>query len=137
MKTLSAISRRLSLMIGRCVIRAAEASGGRVLVALEGLEDEGGSGCELAEPTSFTSVPPSGAEGVALSIMGERGHRVILSLGDRRFRPRDLTQGEASLFDCAGGGNRIDVLKDRIRITAPARIGRPAPPNSSGMGAAR
>lgn len=120
MSPLARLSRRLQLMVGRCVIRAVEASGGRILLTVDALDDEAADRVELAEPWGLTSAPLPGAEAVSLSIMGERGHRVALSMGDRRHRPRDLEPGETSLFDDVG--NRIDILRDRIRITAPQRL---------------
>ena len=49
--------------------------------------------------------------------MGDGGHQVVLPLGDRRYRPRDLASGDSSLFD--HHGHRIDIVERRIRITSP------------------
>lgn len=117
MSALRKLSTRLQLMIGRCVIRAVQAGGGRVTVNIEALEGEEAEACEYAEPTGLTSIPLPGSEGLTLSVMGERGNRVIIPMGDRRHRPQDLKPGEVSLFD--DQGHRIDILRDRIRITAP------------------
>lgn len=113
---LAAIRRRVMLMIGRAVILAARADGGRVLVDLGQLEGESARAAELAEPWGLTSVPLAGAEAVTLSVMGERGHRIALSLGDRRHRPRNLQPGETALFD--DQGQRIGVRRNRVEIVA-------------------
>lgn len=124
-RMLGKLSRRLQLMIGRCIVQAARADGGRVLVAIDGLDGEASDQVEWAEPWGMTSVPLAGAEGVALSVMGERGHRVVLSLGDRNHRPRDLVPGETCLFDDLG--NRVEIRRDRIRITAVDQLEITAP----------
>lgn len=117
---LAKLSRRIQLMVGRCVIAAAKADGGRVLVNIEGLEDESSDACELAEPWGLTSVPKSGAEGVSLSVMGVRGHRVIVPMGDRRYRPKDTQEGETILFDDLG--HQIEIRRDGIVIVSPDKI---------------
>lgn len=114
---MSRLSRRVQLMIGRCVLRAIAAGGGRITVGIDGLDGASMDGVELAEPTGLTCVPLDGAEGVALSIMGDGGHQVVIPLGDRRHRPRDLSPGDVSLFDHRG--HRIDIVDGRIRITTP------------------
>ncbi|MEM7746073.1 MAG: phage baseplate assembly protein V [Pseudomonadota bacterium] len=123
--TLGRISRRLQLMIGRCVIRAIAADGGRVLVSIDGLQDESADALELAEPVWLTALPLDGAEGISLSVMGDGSHRVVLPLGDRRYRPTDLQPGESSRFDDLG--HRIDIRRDGIRIVSPDQIEIDAP----------
>lgn len=119
------LSRRVQLMIGRCVIKAATASGGRVLVTVDALEGETLDGVELAEPYGLTSVPVAGTEGVMLSVMSVRGHPVVIPLGNRSHRPRDLKQGESALFD--GAGHQVEIREDRVRIIAPDTIEISAP----------
>ena len=113
----NALRRRISLLIGRAVIRAVKADGGRVLLTLDMLNDETSGAVELAEPWGFTSIPLEGAEAVTLAVMGERGNKVAISLGDRRHRPKDGVPGESILFD--DQGQRIAVRRDGIEITAP------------------
>lgn len=112
--------RRIQLMIGRCVIKAAEAGGGRVLVTIDGLEGEQSDGLEYAEPWGLTSVPLPGAEGITLAIMGDRSHRAVIPMGDERYRPTDLAPGETAIFDDLG--HRIVIRRDGIEIVSPDDI---------------
>ena len=116
-KQLDKLARRMQLMVGRCVLRAVSASGGRVLVGIDGLDGSSMDGIELAEPSGLTCIPLNGAEGIALSVMGDGTHQIIVPLGDRRHRPKDLQPGDSSLFDHRG--HRIDIVEGRIRITSP------------------
>lgn len=124
-RALRALSRRLSLMIGRAVIRATRADGGRVLVNLDMLSGEAPDDVEFAEPWGLTSVPMAGSEAVTLAVMGERGNKVAISMGDRRHRPRDLEPGESALFD--DQGQRIVIGRDGIFITSPKALTINAP----------
>lgn len=114
------LHRRVSLLIGRAVIRAVKADGGRVLVTLDMLSDETSGSVELAEPWGLTSIPLEGAEAVTLAVMGERGNKIAISLGDRRHRPKDGVPGESFLFD--EQGQRIAIRRGGIEITAPLGI---------------
>ncbi|MEM7025586.1 MAG: phage baseplate assembly protein [Pseudomonadota bacterium] len=125
MDALDKLARRLQLMIGRCVIRAVAAGGGRVLVGIDGFADQALDDLEYAEPTGLTCIPRAGAEGIAVSIMGDGSHQVVIPLGDRRHRPRDLKPGDSSLHDHRG--HRIDIVDGRIRITSPDRLEIAAP----------
>lgn len=125
-RAMSAMGRRLRLMIGRCVIRAAQADGGRVLVSFDGLDDERATNVEMAEPFGFTAVPLPGGEGVALSLQGGRDRQVVIPMGNRAHRPTDLGGGEAAMFDHLGHkiilrGDGIEIISpDELRITAPS-----------------
>ena len=114
------IRRRMMLLIGRAVIAAVKSDGGRVLVTLTQLDGEAPSEIELAEPWGFTSIPLSGSEAVTLSVMGERGNRVALSLGDRRHRPKDGKQGESFMFD--DQQQQIAIRRGGIFIKSPLPI---------------
>lgn len=50
----------------------------------------------------LTSVPHSGAEGVALSVGASSDHTVVVCVDDRRFRLKGLETGEVALYDDLG-----------------------------------
>ncbi|MCE7510252.1 phage baseplate assembly protein V [Alloalcanivorax xenomutans] len=50
----------------------------------------------------ITSVPLPGAEGVAVSLNGQRGRTVMLKVDDRRYRPVDLEPGDTCLYTHEG-----------------------------------
>lgn len=124
-RALRALRRRLQLMIGRAVVRAAAADGGRVLVTLDMLDGETSGAVEWAEPWGLTSVPLPGSEALTLAVTGERGNKVALPLGDRRHRPKDAVPGETVIFD--DQDQRISVKRSEIHVTTPKRLVIEAP----------
>lgn len=95
-RALEEIARTARLIVGRCVLRAAAASGGRAQV--EGLKDEVLDGREHLQAYGFSSFPLPGARGVVASIGGARNNAVVIVLADPRHRP-ELAAGDAALHD--------------------------------------
>lgn len=95
-RALEALARMARLLVGRCVLRAAAASGGRAQV--EALKDEVLDGREHLQAYGFSSHPLPGARGVVASIGGARNNAVVIVLSDPRHRP-DLAAGDAALHD--------------------------------------
>lgn len=62
----------------------------------------------------FTSVPKTGAEGIALAIGGSTGHTVVINVDDRRFRLKALQGGEVALYDDLG--HKVHLTRDGIVI---------------------
>lgn len=62
----------------------------------------------------FTSVPFSGAEGIALAIGGSTGHTVVINVDDRRYRLKALLEGEVALYDDLG--HKVHLTRDGIVI---------------------
>lgn len=60
----------------------------------------------------LTSVPHSGAEGIALAIGGSTGHTVVIAVDDRRFRLTGLQGGEVALYDDLG--HKVHLTRDGI-----------------------
>lgn len=50
----------------------------------------------------FTSVPPGGSEGVALSVNGNRDHVIVINIDNRQFRLKNLAKGEVALYNDQG-----------------------------------
>ncbi len=119
-KMFERLERRIMLLIGRAIVQAISSDGGRIVIDGSQLKGEASKKVELAESTGFTAVPLPGAELVALSIMGERGNKVAISMGDRRHRPRDLVPGEAAMFD--DQVQRIAIRRDHIEVISPKKV---------------
>lgn len=72
-------------------------------------------GAERAQQYGFTSHPQAGAEVFVAFVGGDRGHAVVLSVDDRRYRVQSLEGGEVCLYSDEGDtiifrrGNRIEV----------------------------
>lgn len=85
------------------------------------LEDD-----ERIQQYGFTSVPLSGAEGVAVFLGGERSAGLIIATDDRRFRVKELQPGEVCLY--TDEGDTIKFLRGKqIAITSGGKVSVVAP----------
>jgi len=80
------------------------------------LSNEAKDGVEHLEPYGFTARPREGAELVGHSIGGNRDHVVVTTVADRRYRVRDLQEGEVCLYTHEGAtftmkNEQVVVLK--------------------------
>lgn len=57
---------------------------------------------EHFEPYGFSSEPRLGAEVLAASLAGDRGHTIVFCVPDRRYRPTGMQDGEVVVFDDLG-----------------------------------
>lgn len=70
----------------------------------------------------FTSHPHRGAEGIALTVLGDRSHTVVIAVGDRRYRLKGLAEGEVAMYTDEGDyfllqrGNKAKVKTDELSL---------------------
>jgi phage baseplate assembly protein V len=95
---LNPIRRRVRLMISRAVLNAIDDGSGLQLVKVKLLDGEIRDGVERFQNYAFTSVPLSGAEGIAACVSGNRDHAVIVAMDDARYRITGLQAGEAAMY---------------------------------------
>lgn len=69
---------------------------------------------ERLQNYGLTSVPLSGAEGVALALGGSTDHTVVICVDDRRYRLKGLSAGEVALYDDMG--HRVHLTRTGIVI---------------------
>lgn len=126
-KLIAPLQRRVMLMIGRAVIKAARDDGGMQTVQAEALRGELRDGVERFQNYGFTSVPMPGAEAVLVSVMGNREHAIAIAVDDRRSRKKNLQPGEAAIYTDEGDyillkrGKIIEVKAgNTVNVTAPA-----------------
>lgn len=62
------------------------------------LDGESRADVERFQQYGFTSVPEPGAEAVMIAIGGSRSHMVAIAVDDRRYRKRNLKEGEVCLY---------------------------------------
>lgn len=118
-KIIAPLQRRIMMMILRGVIQSVKSDTGLQLVQLTALPGEVIDNLEYVEPYGFTSIPVAGAEAVVLFIGGNRDHGIILSAGDRRYRPKTLSPGDSAMYHSDG---TILVLKGngKVKLQNPA-----------------
>jgi phage baseplate assembly protein V len=89
-------------MIGRGRVTAAKDDGNVQLLQIRlGPDEIRDNTARLAE-YGFTSMPPIGADAVALFIGGNRSSGVIIATGHQASRLKNLQSGEVAIFDNQG-----------------------------------
>lgn len=122
---LAPLRRRLSSLAARAVVRLVDDSKARQLLQIEILKGELRDAVERIQDYGFTSVPHPGADAAVLCLSGTRDHAVVLAVGDRRYRLAGLEAGEVAMYDDLG--NRVLLLRDRVKVEAQALVEIEAP----------
>jgi len=100
------------LLVGRAVIRQVDDAQGLQELQVALLRGEVRGGLERFGTLGLTAVPLPGAEGVVLFMGGNRDHGVVVSVEDRRWRPKGLEAGETALYHAGGNGTLILLGED-------------------------
>lgn len=127
-RALGPLWRRVRLLVSRGVLKLVDDSlklqG--VQVALLGGEP---AWAERFQEYGFTCHPHPGAEAVVASVGGARAHLVVLSVDDRRYRPKNLQAGEVCLYTDEGDEIRFKRGKiiavkagSKLEVTAPEAV---------------
>lgn len=101
-RALAPFARRLSNMLARGSVVAANASAKLQALQVRLLAGEVKDQVEHLEPFGLTAKPMPGAEVLAAFLDGDRSHGVVLMVADRRYRLRTLQDGEVALYDAHG-----------------------------------
>lgn len=126
MTALGALAGRLRLAISRAVVTLVDDAPKLQEVQVTLLSDEARAKVERFQQYGFTSVPLEGAEGIALSVGGSRGHMVVIAIDDRRYRPLNLQPGETCIYN--QHGDRVHVREDgTIDVIASTKVFVDAP----------
>jgi len=102
LKLLGPVARRISNMLARGSVTAANAASKMQSLQTRLMAGEIKDSMEHFEPFGFTSCPLPGAEVVAAFFDGDRSHGVALVVADRRYRLKTLKSGEVALYDAFG-----------------------------------
>lgn len=113
------IWRRIRLLVSRGVLALVDDSlkMQRVQVRLLGGEP---ADAERFQQYGYTSHPHPGAEAVVAAVGGARSHLIALSVDDRRYRLKELAQGEMAIYDDLG--HKVHLTRDGIVIDG---VGQP------------
>lgn len=80
-------------------------------------EEDTGPDAEYHQPYGFSSVPLPGAEAVVVFPNGDREHPLVVSVSDRRHRPRDGEPGEVTMYSHTGAKAVFKANGD-VEVTA-------------------
>jgi phage gp45-like len=86
------------------------------------------SNVEMAHPYGMTSVPKppddakhdKAAEAIVLYLDGNMSHPVVIAIGDRRYRLKNLKEGEVAFHD--DQGQQVYFSRDRLVVHSPKEI---------------
>lgn len=120
------LSVRIAGVVSRAVVKRVDDSKKRQAVQVALLAGETREALEHFQPYGFTSVPQTGAEGVALFPGGERDHGLVVAVDDRRYRLTGLQSGEVALY--TDQGDKLVLKRDgTIEVTAATKVVVSAP----------
>lgn len=125
---LKRLERMISNVAARCVIAAVATKDKCQMLGIELMAGDPKENIEHLEPYGFTSVPKSGAEGLAIFPDGDRSHGVVIVAADRRYRLKGLKGGEVALYSDEGDyvalhrGRVIDVVTQTLNISASTAV---------------
>ncbi len=109
------LGNRVMMAFARGVLRAVSDSTARQTLQVELLRGELRDGVERMQNYGFTAHPHPGADAAIAFVAGNREQGIVLVVDDRRFRLK-LEPGEVAMYDDLG--NKIQLLRDRVQITA-------------------
>lgn len=110
-RLLAPVWRRLRLIVSRGVVRLSDDGRKLQVVQLDLLAGETAA-MERFQQYGFTCRPLDGAEAIALAVGGSRGHLVAIAVDDRRYRMKNLKNGEVALY--TDEGDYIHMKRGRI-----------------------
>lgn len=117
---LTAQANRVRMMVSRAVLSGVDDSKTMQTVQIDLLDEETQDGVEHFQPYGFAAHPRPGAEGVAFSVGGLRGHTLLLNVADRRYRMTGLAEGEVAIHD--DQGQSVLIGRAGIRVVSPLGI---------------
>lgn len=133
-RALQPVQRKLRMMVTRGVVKLVDASTLLQELQVAAVGEELLDNIEHWEPYGYTSRPQPGAEALLLSLGGDRGHTVAVSVADRRFRLKGLAAGEVALFTDEGDvihfkrGNHIYIdAMNQVTVKAGTKVVIDAP----------
>lgn len=113
-KMLGPARRRLQNLVARGTVALSNAALKMQALQVRLLADETLDQLEHFEPYGYTSRPHPGAEVLTLSVDGDRSHTVVIVAADRRYRMRELEEGEIAIQDDLG--QSVHLTRDGIVV---------------------
>lgn len=124
---LKALLQRIMGLVFRGVVRQIDDSKKVRALQIGGLEGETRDDVEHFQQYGFTSNPQAGAEIVVVCLDGRREHAVVIACEDRRYRLKNLEQGEVAIYTDQGdkivlkrGGTIAVTASTKVEITSPS-----------------
>lgn len=125
---LAPMRRKISLMLGRAVIKLVNDARAVQTNQLSILKDEVRDDVERFQEYGFTSVPLPGCEAMVGFFGGDRNHGIVFATEDRRYRLKGLEGGEVALYTDEGDkihfkrGNIIEIQTKTLIVNAETEV---------------
>jgi phage baseplate assembly protein V len=108
------IQNKIFLLVGRAIVtyinNSTDVHHQKVQISV--LKNEVLSNVERIQEYGFETYPYTNSEAVCLFLAGDRKHGIVITIGDRRYRLTDLTEGEVAIYtseDQETEGHRIHL----------------------------
>lgn len=104
------VTQAIQRVVARAVIEAITNTGATQTLKALIMADELAEDVEHVEEYGFTSYAKAGAEALLVSAGGQHERAVAVHVGDRRYRPVDLNEGDTQVYrytNAAGTPHRI------------------------------
>lgn len=111
---------RVQMMVSRAVVRIVNDALKLQGLQVELLDSEAQEEVERFQNYGMSARPKDGAEAIILCVGGLRSHAVVIAVDDRRYRLRNLEEGEVALYD--DQGRVVHLRRDGIFISAPDKV---------------
>lgn len=121
------LERKLSLMMGRVIIRMVSDAGGLQAMQVSATKDELRDSVQRFQNYGMTSSPLPGAQGIIVFLSGNRDHPVILAVDDPRYRKK-CEPGEVVIYTDEGDeirlkrGRKIEIITGELIVKAETKI---------------
>jgi phage baseplate assembly protein V len=103
-------------MLRRATLVSVDDAGTQQMVGARGLKSEAFERVHRPQPHGFTSVPPSGSEGLLLSLGGRSDRALFLGGEQAGTRPAGLAAGATAIYDASGA--IVSLVEKNIRVVA-------------------
>ena len=121
-QVISPVRNRVMMLVSRGLLELVKDSNGIQLVKVNLLAGEARDNVERFQQYGLTSNPQPGAECIAIFQGGNREAGIIISIDDRRFRLKNLADGEVALYTDEGDklhfkrNSTIIIESDNVEI---------------------
>jgi phage gp45-like len=97
------VAQRALASVGRAAVNAIDDTKLLQTLGLTGpLWGETPVGVQHLQNYGWASVPLAGAEASVIHVLGKRSHPLVIAVGDRRYRMKNMAGGEVAIYDDQG-----------------------------------
>lgn len=110
------IQNKIFLLLGRAILAAVNNAEGTQKVQVVALEGETITDAERMQEYGLETYPLTEAEATMIFLNGNRDHGLVICIHDRRYRPKNLTEGEVVLYTDEDSTTEFRLWLKRNRI---------------------